>query len=192
MFELLRWHTDGPLVDRIVLTSPYGFIAFVLGRGVHGLLALAPMLLGAAVGAGLARRAASTSQRLGPVRLAGRSGAVMLGLAVVLLAAAVARPASTPPILADDGSALAGSVTELTRVEVGNHELGLMLRGNSVDNPVLLFLAGGPGGSEFGAMRRHGQALEQDFVVATLDQVWQRHVLRPARTDRVADPRARS
>ena len=39
-----------------------------------------------------------------------------------------------------------------------------------MDKPVLLFLAGGPGGTEMGAMRRHGQALEQDFVVATFDQ----------------------
>jgi pimeloyl-ACP methyl ester carboxylesterase len=45
-----------------------------------------------------------------------------------------------------------------------------MIRGRSADNPVLLFLAGGPGGSELGAMRRHSQTLEHDFVVATLDQ----------------------
>jgi pimeloyl-ACP methyl ester carboxylesterase len=63
-----------------------------------------------------------------------------------------------------------GSIAELTRVDVGDHELGLMLRGRSTDSPVLLFLAGGPGGTELGAMRRHSQALEDDFVVATLDQ----------------------
>ena len=45
-----------------------------------------------------------------------------------------------------------------------------MIRGRSADNPVLLFLAGGPGGSELGAMRRHSQALEDDFVVVTFDQ----------------------
>ena len=46
----------------------------------------------------------------------------------------------------------------------------MMIRGNSSDNPVLLFLAGGPGGTELGAMRRHLEALEQDFVVVTWDQ----------------------
>lgn len=171
VFELLRVHTDGPLVDRIVLTSPYGVIAFVLGRGVHGLLALAPILLGATLGAALARRRkeAARSARTGSL-LVRRGGVALLGLALVVLTAGIVRPASTSAIVADDGSVLAGSVAELTRLDVGNHELGLMLRGNSVDNPVLLFLAGGPGGSELGAMRRHGQALEQDFVVATLDQ----------------------
>src|SRR5215207_8873019 len=44
---------------------------------------------------------------------------------------------------------------ELTRVEIGGHDLAMMIRGHSSDNPVLLFLAGGPGGTELGAMRRH-------------------------------------
>jgi pimeloyl-ACP methyl ester carboxylesterase len=46
----------------------------------------------------------------------------------------------------------------------------MMIRGESTEDPVLLFLAGGPGGSELGAMRRHLEALEQDFVVVTWDQ----------------------
>jgi len=45
-----------------------------------------------------------------------------------------------------------------------------MIRVNSSDSPVLLFLAGGPGGTELGAMRRHLEALEQDFLVVTWDQ----------------------
>jgi pimeloyl-ACP methyl ester carboxylesterase len=63
-----------------------------------------------------------------------------------------------------------GSVAELTRVDIGGHDLALMIRGRSATSPVLLFLAGGPGGSELGAMRRHSQVLEDDFVVATFDQ----------------------
>ena len=55
-------------------------------------------------------------------------------------------------------------------MEIGGHDLALMIRGRSAENPVLLFLAGGPGGSELGAMRRHSQALEDDFVVVTFDQ----------------------
>ncbi len=45
-----------------------------------------------------------------------------------------------------------------------------MIRGHDTGNPVLLFLAGGPGGSELGAMRNHLPALEEGFTVATLDQ----------------------
>jgi pimeloyl-ACP methyl ester carboxylesterase len=44
-----------------------------------------------------------------------------------------------------------------------------MIRGASVDNPVLLYLTGGPGGTDLGAMRAD-TTLEQDFVVVTWDQ----------------------
>ena len=51
-FELARLGASGPTVDGIHWGSTYGIMAFVVGRGVHGLLALLPMLLGAALGAG--------------------------------------------------------------------------------------------------------------------------------------------
>lgn len=173
--ELARLGVSGPTVDGIHLTSTYGIMAFAVGRGVHALLALVPMVLGAAVGAALARRELSTSRSasgfLGGLGLWLRRGvAVVTGLALVALAAFVARPATTDPIVDANGRPVAGSVAELTRVDVGGHDLGLMIRGRSTQNPVLLFLAGGPGGSELGAMRRHGQALEDDFVVVTFDQ----------------------
>ena len=56
VFELARLGVTGPTVDGIHLGSTYGIMAFALGRGVHGLLALLPMVLGAALGAALARR----------------------------------------------------------------------------------------------------------------------------------------
>ena len=175
IFELARLDASGPTVDGIHLGSTYGIMAFAVGRGVHGLLALLPMVLGAALGAALARRRLSTGrpQRgfLSGLGLWSRRGvAVATGLVLVALAAFVARPATTDPIVDADGQTVAGSVAELTRVEIGGHDLALMIRGRSVRNPVLLFLAGGPGGSELGAMRRHSQALEDDFVVVTFDQ----------------------
>jgi pimeloyl-ACP methyl ester carboxylesterase len=173
-FELVRVGVSGPTVDGVHLTSTYGIIAFLVGRGVHGLLALLPLVLGASVGAAMARRRLPTHRRRGFVSSLGlwlhRGVAGVTALALVALAALVARPATTAPIVDAGGRVVAGSVAELTRVEVGGHDLALMIRGRSVRNPVLLFLAGGPGGSELGAMRRHSQALEDDFVVATLDQ----------------------
>ena len=72
------------------------------------------------------------------------------------------------PYLGGERRTLPGSVAELTTVNTGGHDLGLMIRGTSTENPVLLFfLAGGPGGSELGAMRRHLPALEESFTVAT-------------------------
>jgi proline iminopeptidase len=45
----------------------------------------------------------------------------------------------------------------------------MMIRGRSVDNPVLLYLTGGPGGTDMGAIRRD-VTLEQDFTVVAWDQ----------------------
>jgi pimeloyl-ACP methyl ester carboxylesterase len=171
-YELVRVGTDGPTVDGIGL-STYGLIALVVGRGVHGVLALAPMALGSALGAGYARRLRGTPTRHGWARAplyARRAATALLAVGLVALAVAVARPATTDPILGPDGEPLAGSIAELTRVEIGGHDLALMIRGHSTESPVLLFLAGGPGGSELGAMRRHLEVLEQDFVVVTFDQ----------------------
>ncbi len=181
VFEVVRLGSAGPTVDGIHV-STYGLLAFAVGRGFHGVVGLLPMVLGAVLGAGVGRRRSSlgvaTSGGGGPRRsamsragvYARRTVAAATATALVLLAVALARPAGTDPITGPDGTRLSGSVAELTRVRIGGHDLAMMIRGRSADNPVLLFLAGGPGGTELGAMRHHGQALEDDFVVVTWDQ----------------------
>jgi pimeloyl-ACP methyl ester carboxylesterase len=172
-FELSRLGTDGPTVDAPAF-STYGILALVVGRGFHGLVSLLPMLLGAAVGAGIARslrRRDEETTRRHPIGLYVRRGvAVLTGVGLVALAAGLARPARTDAITGPDGEVLAGSVAELVELDVNGDEQTVMIRGHSVDNPVLLFLAGGPGGSELGAMRRHLPELEEHFTVATWDQ----------------------
>lgn len=174
-FELARLGTDGPTVDAPAF-STYGVLALVVGRGFHGLVSLLPMLLGAAIGAGIARSlrgsgdATSTPPRRPIGRYVRRGVAVLTGVGLLALAAGLARPARTDAITGPDGEVLEGSVAELLELDVNGYEQTVMIRGHSVDNPVLLFLAGGPGGSELGAMRRHLPDLEQDFTVATWDQ----------------------
>ena len=173
VFELVRFGTEGPLVDGFH-ASTYGVFAFVVGRGFHGLLSWVPMVLGAAVGAGTARligrldEEVERQRRVGP--LLRRAVAVLTAVGLVALGLMIARPATTAAILDADGHEVRGSIAELTSVEVDGHDLGMMIRGHSVDNPVLLFLAGGPGGSELGAMRNHLSSLEEHFTVVTWDQ----------------------
>lgn len=154
--EVVRLGYVGPTVDHPRFTS-LGVLALVVGRGVHGLLALLPLLVGAAYGAGLARRTSEVSgNRLR--RYLGRGAVGLLAASVALVAIAVAVPART--------AAIPGGIAELTTVD----RMGVMIRGEDSNAPVLLFLAGGPGGSEIGAMRLHLSALEQHFVVATVDR----------------------
>jgi len=172
-FEVGRLDVSGPMVDGIE-TSFYGLIALITGRGFHGLLSLLPMALGAFVGFALARelvRAGASGHRGGRLgTFARRATAIAIALVFVAGLAVVAQPASTDPILDTDGNKLAGSVAELTSLDVNGHDLGLLIRGHSTDNPVLLFLAGGPGGSEMGSMRNHLPGLEEHFTVVTWDQ----------------------
>lgn len=170
VFETVRIGTDGPTVDEIG-TSTYAVFAFVVGRGFHAVLALLPLLLGAAVGAGVARRRSGrdgSGRRV--TRYSRRAVAIVTALVLVALGAGLARSAATDPITDATGAQVAGSVAELSSVTVDGRDLGLMIRGHSTDNPVLLFLAGGPGGSDLGAMRNHLPELEEHFTVATWDQ----------------------
>ena len=166
VFELARVGIDGPTVDAIDLSSLYGVLALVLGRVVPGLLVLVPMMLGSAYGWWLAARLAGRPSKRGAVSW------TIIGLLTGALAAMaffIARPATTAPILDADGEVLAGSVAELATVTIGGHDQVMMIRGRSVDSPVLLYLTGGPGGTDLGAMRAD-VGLEQSFVVVTWDQ----------------------
>lgn len=168
-FELTRLGADGPTVDGIH-TAPYGLIALVVGRGFHAMISILPVALGAAFGAGVARRRDRLSWSRGCARYLGRSIAILATVGLVAFTVVLARPASTEPIASHDGTPLAGSIAELGTVEVGGRSLGMMIRGHSTGNPVVLYLAGGPGVSERGAMRNRLSELEKYFTVATWDQ----------------------
>lgn len=166
VFELARVGVAGPTVDGLSLTM-LGAFALLVGRVVHGLLVLVPMVLGAGYGVWLAHRTGHPS-----APRPGIAGRLVMGLATVALfalAAGLLRPATTAPILGADGQPRPGSIAEFATVEIGGVDQVLLLRGASTDNPVLLHLAGGPGGTDVGAMRAD-TGLEEHFVVVTWDQ----------------------
>lgn len=78
--------------------------------------------------------------------------------------------ASTPAIRDDNGNRIEGSIAELKQVTLNGHKEWISIRGNNTDNPVLLFLAGGPGGSQMAAVRYDLAELEKHFVVVNWDQ----------------------
>jgi hypothetical protein len=100
----------------------------------------------------------------------------MIFLALALLVAlgaviACLTPGSTAPIADAQGQPVPGSIAVLEKVMLGGVEQGLLIRGQNVANPVLLFLHGGPGTSELGMVRAYNIApLEKHFTVVVWDQ----------------------
>lgn len=78
--------------------------------------------------------------------------------------------AHTPVILGADGKPLTGSIATLEKVQLGGVEQSLIIRGQNVNKPVLLFLSGGPGASEAARVLRFNQELEKHFVVVIWEQ----------------------
>lgn len=76
----------------------------------------------------------------------------------------------TPPFKDANGYVLPGSIAEFKRIKLGNCSQAVLIRGKSIDNPVLLYLHSGPGLSETGMMRNMNGILENYYTMVYLDQ----------------------
>lgn len=100
---------------------------------------------------------------------------MLLSLAGALIVTALAVVASqvtvkTPPITGVDGKPLPGSIAVLEQVTLNGSQQWVSIRGKDVTKPVLLFLAGGPGGSQLTTERFALGGLEDHFVVVNWEQ----------------------
>ena len=169
--ELARWDAVGPTVDAIDLSNTFAILAFLLGRGFHGLVGLLPMILGVELAVLVARPLKQTSATTGRFRPYLRwLPAALLTLLLLALAVLIAWPASTPPILGADGQPVQGSIAELVMVEIDGREHGLMIRGYDQNKPILLYLSGGPGQSSLPWPRVLFDELSREFVIVAWDQ----------------------
>jgi pimeloyl-ACP methyl ester carboxylesterase len=94
------------------------------------------------------------------------------GMLVVAALAVIASQAfaTTPPIVDAQGQPLPDSIAALERVELNGSRQWVSIRGHDASKPVLLFLAGGPGGSQLATARYALGDLEQHFVVVNWEQ----------------------
>ena len=80
------------------------------------------------------------------------------------------RPGKTPPFRGPDGEVVSGSIAEIAYQRLGGLDQWVMIRGESVANPPLILLHGGPGLSETGLFRHFNAPLEKSFTVVYWDQ----------------------
>jgi pimeloyl-ACP methyl ester carboxylesterase len=78
--------------------------------------------------------------------------------------------ATTPPITTAQGNVVPGSIAILEKVNLNGSEQWVSIRGKDMNKPVLLFLSGGPGGSQLVTERRALGGLEDHFVVVNWEQ----------------------
>jgi len=77
---------------------------------------------------------------------------------------------STPAIIDENGNTIKNSIAELRALKLNGRKQWVSIRGWDRSKPVLLFLAGGPGGSQMVAVRNELKELEKHFVVVNWDQ----------------------
>jgi pimeloyl-ACP methyl ester carboxylesterase len=76
----------------------------------------------------------------------------------------------TPPFRGPNGEILPGSIAEIAYLRLGGLEQWVMIRGESVANPPLILLHGGPGFPEMRLFRTFNAPLEKSFTVVYWEQ----------------------
>jgi len=91
-------------------------------------------------------------------------------LAVLVGILAVASPGRVRPVTDQSGRAIPGSIAQKVCVPINGVEQGMVIRSADPDNPVLLFVHGGPGMPEYFLDAGYPTGLERDFTVVWWDQ----------------------
>ena len=93
--------------------------------------------------------------------------ASLLILTLVLLSMS---PGNPRPFLDADKKEIAGSISEKTFPEINGVRQGMFIRGKSINNPVVLFVHGGPGMPEYFLAEKYMAKLEDEFTVCYWEQ----------------------
>ena len=102
------------------------------------------------------------------IALASIVGILMIGIIFVY----VKSPGKLDPLKDQSGKVIAGSLAEKHFIEIGGVRQGFFIRSENPDNPVILFLHGGPGSPELALSIPYetSERLEKYFTVCYWDQ----------------------
>jgi L-proline amide hydrolase len=89
---------------------------------------------------------------------------IILVVIVIFLLFQWFKPTWTPKIKGEN------SINELRKVEINGTELEIMIRGYNKENPIVIFVHGGPGCSEIPYVRKYQNLLENNFTIVHYDQ----------------------
>ncbi|GHU61638.1 putative aminopeptidase YbaC [Clostridia bacterium] len=93
------------------------------------------------------------------------------GLFIVAVASLlVLSPGRTDSFRNTGDNVIVGSVAEIASVEIGGSVQKMIIRGEDENNPVILFLHGGPGSPEYPFTEEMRALLEDDFIICWWEQ----------------------
>lgn len=89
---------------------------------------------------------------------------ITLVILIIFLLLILFIPSRTPQIEGNN------SIASIQKVKAGGIEQYIMIRGRDINNPILLFLHGGPGYPQISYARKYQEELENSFIVVNWDQ----------------------
>lgn len=95
---------------------------------------------------------------------------VLVGIITLTALLFIWSPGNSKAILDENGDVMANSLSEKVFIEVNGTTQGMFIKSTNIDNPVLLFLHGGPGMPEYFLTKQYPTGLENDFTVVWWDR----------------------
>jgi len=95
---------------------------------------------------------------------------LLICLIVLVCALLACSPGKPKPFLDQDGKELAGSISEKVYVNINGVKQGMFIKSKNKNNPVLLFLHGGPGMPEYFLAEKYLSSIEDNFTVCYWEQ----------------------
>ncbi len=96
--------------------------------------------------------------------------AILAGILILVGLLLALSPGKPETFLDENGKPLAGSISEKIFVNINGVEQGMFIKSKDINNPVLLFVHGGPGMPEYWLTQRYPTRLEDYFTVVWWEQ----------------------
>lgn len=94
----------------------------------------------------------------------------MITLFIIFAMICISLVSYTSPFRNTENKKIVNSVSELVKVRIGGYKQSILIRGMDRDNPVIIFLHGGPGYPCISYIKKYQRELEKHFVVVNWDQ----------------------
>jgi pimeloyl-ACP methyl ester carboxylesterase len=95
---------------------------------------------------------------------------IALALIMLLIVLIIRSPGKIQSFTDENGNVLAGSISEKIFVDIGGVKQGMFIRGKDLNNPVLLYVHGGPAFPNYFLIDKYAPGLEDIFTVCYWEQ----------------------